>query len=122
PLTMTSQPGDYIGAGGNYNYTTATGTFHAYHSTNDNYVGFSYQDVNPNVWWYVDLAAPNGAALTPGYYGNATRYPFEASNVPGLAVYGEGRGSNTLTGNFTVIQALYDASGQVLSFDVKFEQ
>jgi len=48
------------------------------------------------------------ATLVPGTYLNATRYPFQAANVPGLDVSGEGRGSNTLTGQFTIVQALYE--------------
>ncbi len=121
-LTMTSQPGDYIGQGANYSYTPATGTFQAYHSTNDNYVGFSYQAVDPNVWWNLDFEAPSNSVLVPGYYGNAARYPFQAANQPGLDVSGEGRGSDTLTGNFTVVQAVYGPSGQVIYFDATFEQ
>jgi uncharacterized delta-60 repeat protein len=122
-LTMNSQPGDYIGAGHTYAYTPATGTFSVSHSSNDNYVGFSYSEAaNSGVWWYVDLEAPNGAPLTPGYYAGAVRYPFQASNQPGLDISGEGRGSNTLTGNFTVVQAVYGANGQVISFDATFEQ
>jgi VCBS repeat-containing protein len=42
--------------------------------------------------------------------------------VPGLNVSGNGRGSNTLTGNFTVTQALYAADGKVLRFAASFEQ
>src|SRR5262249_38283381 len=34
----------------------------------------------------------------------------------------DGRGSNALTGSFTVIQALYAADGTVLRFDATFEQ
>ena len=48
------------------------------------------------------LAAPFDAILTPGFYANATRWPFQATGVPGLSVTGNSRGSNTLTGNFTV--------------------
>src|SRR4029077_6147098 len=53
-LTMKSQPGDYIGQGQTYNYTTATGSFGVSRNY-DNGVSFSYQDVNPYVWWYVDF-------------------------------------------------------------------
>src|SRR5262249_39696556 len=35
---------------------------------------------------------------------------------------GDGRGSNTLTGNFTVTQALYAVDGTVLRFGASFEQ
>src|SRR5262249_47825262 len=51
-----------------------------------------------------------------------TRWPFQASGVTGLSVDGDGRGSNTLTGSFTVTQALYAADGTVLRFAASFEQ
>src|SRR5207245_7963884 len=73
-------------------------------------------------WWDLDFAAPGNATLTPGSYLNATRFPFQAFNVPGLDVSGQGRGSNTLTGKFTVIQAVYEAGGAVGRFDATFEQ
>ncbi|HVS36074.1 MAG TPA: Ig-like domain-containing protein, partial [Gemmataceae bacterium] len=120
-LYLNSQPGDYIGQGQTNAWTTATGSFTASRNF-DNGVSFSYQDANPSVWWYLDFAAPYDATLTPGYYGGATRYPFQASSQPGLDVRGEGRGSNTLTGAFTVVQAYYGSSGQVLYFDATFEQ
>jgi VCBS repeat-containing protein len=120
-LTMNSQPGDYIGQGQNYSYNTSTGTFTASRNY-DNGVSFSYQDVNPNIWWYVDFAGPNQATLTPGFYGSAQRFPFQPANTPGLDIAGEGRGSNTLTGSFTVIQANYGAAGQVVNFDATFVQ
>jgi uncharacterized delta-60 repeat protein len=120
-LYLNSQPGDYIGQGQTNTWTTATGAF-TVNRNFDNGVSFSYQDVNPSVWWYLDFAAPNKATLTPGYYGNAARFPFQDPSQPGLSVDGEGRGSNTLTGNFTVTQAAYDPSGQVLAFDATFEQ
>jgi uncharacterized delta-60 repeat protein len=120
-LYLNSQPGDYIGQGQTNTWTTATGSFGASRNF-DNGVSFSYQDTNPAVWWYVDFAAPYNATLTPGYYGGATRFPFQLSSQPGMDISGEGRGSNGLTGNFTVVQASYGPSGQVQYFDATFEQ
>jgi VCBS repeat-containing protein len=120
-LSFQSQLGDWIGGRQVLTYTPATGQFSV--SRNPaNGVSFSYFDTNPNVLWMLDFAAPQNATLTPGYYGNATRYPFQAANVPALNVDGEGHGSNTLAGNFTVLQAYYDGSGNVLNFDARFEQ
>src|SRR5206468_4196104 len=56
------------------------------------------------------------------YYPNAQRAGFGPANLPGLDVFGDGRGSNTLTGNFTVLQSSFSPSGQVQHFDVRFEQ
>src|SRR5205823_509783 len=118
-LTMVSQPGDYIGQGQSYAYTPQTGTFTVSRNF-DNGVSISYS--GGGHWWYLDFAAPFDATLTPGYYANATRWPFQVSGVPGLNVSGDGRGSNTLTGSFTVTQALYAADGKVLRFAASFEQ
>jgi VCBS repeat-containing protein len=120
-LTMTSQPGDYIGQGRTYSFGAGSGTFTASRNY-DNGVSLSYTSTGGSEWWYLDFAAPNNQTLTPGYYGGAARFPFQSANQPGLDVDGDGRGSNTLTGNFTVRQAIYDANGNVLNFDATFEQ
>ncbi|HEX4543994.1 MAG TPA: Calx-beta domain-containing protein [Candidatus Acidoferrum sp.] len=44
------------------------------------------------------------------------------AGFPGLAVSGAGRGCNTLTGRFDVLNASYAANGDVLSFATDFEQ
>ncbi len=121
-LVMQSQQGDYIGQGQNYSYSSSTGTFSA--SVNfDNGVSAVYQDRSSSlVYWDLDFAAPGDVPLTPGTYLNATRYPFQAATSPGLNVSGEGRGSNTLTGQFTVVQADYNSSNQIVRFDATFVQ
>ena len=75
-------------------------------------------------WWYLDFDAPDGQTLTAGTtYADATRYPFNGSG-PGLAIYGEGRGCNTLTGSFTVDEAVFGGpdSSYIQDFVVTFEQ
>jgi hypothetical protein len=122
-LYFNSQSGDYIGAGQTNTWAASSGTFTATALTGNSGVAINYTNSgNSSVYWMLHFAAPSGMVLTPGYYANATRWPFEASMVPGLDVSGEGRGSNTLTGNFTVLEANYGPSGQVLNFDATFEQ
>jgi hypothetical protein len=72
-------------------------------------------------WWYLDMAAPSGQSLAPGTYTGATRYPFNGAG-PGLSLSGNGRGCNTLTGSFTVLDAVYGINGYVQTFDATFEQ
>ncbi|MGE5286718.1 MAG: hypothetical protein ACM3ML_05845, partial [Micromonosporaceae bacterium] len=70
----------------------------------------------------VDMYPAPGSVLTVGTYPNATRYPFNGSGN-GLNVDGEGRGCNTLTGSFTVKQAVFSASDNSLkNFDATFTQ
>ncbi|BCL79910.1 MAG TPA: hypothetical protein VHZ51_28065 [Ktedonobacteraceae bacterium] len=79
--------------------------------------------------WTLDFGAPgtvapiNGkpAVLVPGTYSDAHRYPFNG-NGPGLALYGNGRGCNTVTGSFTIIDAVLGPQGYVQKFDATFVQ
>lgn len=120
-LTMTSDPGDYIGGGQTYIYTEADGQFGA-QVNSDQSVSLSFITPNYTHWWYLDFAAANGVPLTVGTYAGAVRFPFQGANQPGLSVYGDGRGCNTLTGTFQVLEATYGPANDVLSFDAIFEQ
>ena len=115
-ITMVSDPGDYIGQGKTYSFTPGTGTFAASRNF-DNGVSINYSGD-----WGYGFAAPIDGTLVPGIYTGATRFPFQASRAPALSVSGEGRGSNRLTGSFTVTQARYAADGAVLTFVASFEQ
>lgn len=120
-LTLNSDPGDYIGGGQFLFFTPADGTFGAYQNY-DQGVSLSFNTPSFDHFWYLDFAAPNNQPLTIGTYTGATRFPFQASTEPGLAIYGDGRGCNTLTGSFQVLEVSYGANGAVDSFDAIFEQ
>src|SRR5262249_17940666 len=60
--------------------------------------------------------------LVAGTYEGATRYPFQSPTVPGLSISGDGRGCNTLTGRFVVLDVTYGPTGDVLGFAADFEQ
>jgi VCBS repeat-containing protein len=125
-LSMVSDPGDYIGQGHTYTFGPASGTYSMYNPypsnptyTNAIEVSFS----NATEWWYLDFQAPNDTRFVPGTtYIGAVRFPFQSSSQPGLDVAGDGRGSNTLTGKFTVLQAVYDTAGNLVRFGADFEQ
>jgi hypothetical protein len=118
-LVMDSPQGDYIGGGLNYYYAPADGTFAA--SKNfSNGVTISFNGNSHN--WHLDFAAPGGVLLTPGTYDGAARFPFQSSNQPGLSVSGDGRGSNTLIGSFTVKEIVYGAGSTIVAFDATFSQ
>jgi len=120
-LFLNSQAGDYIGQGAGRLITPANGTFTASRNF-DNGVNVDFDGSAPGDFWSADLAAPMNAALVPGAYEGATRWPFQAASSPGLSVYGDGRGCNTLTGRFVVLEATYGADGKVESFAADFEQ
>lgn len=116
-LVMSSQPGDYIGGGGQYLFTLSDGTFTPNNSAN--VVTFS---IHNGDFWDADFAGPTTARLGVGVYDNAQRYPFQPSGTPGLAIDGAGRGCNTLTGNFQILKAGYNSSNVLQSFSANFEQ
>src|SRR5919198_3979000 len=119
-LTMTSDPGDYIGGGQSWSYAMPPDSF-ASQILYRNGVEVIVNGANGD-WWYLDFGAPNGAQLTPGTYDNAARWPFQDPSQPGLSIFGNGRGCNTLTGRFTVLDATYAPGGSLVSFHATFEQ
>jgi hypothetical protein len=72
--------------------------------------------------WTAEFAAAGSAPLTVGTYTGAVRYPFQPANSNGMSISGAGRGCNTLTGRFAVLEAVYTAGGAVQSFAADYEQ
>lgn len=60
--------------------------------------------------------------MSVGTYDDATRFPFQSPVNPGLTFAGNGRGNNTLTGSFKVLDVTYGVNGTVLSFAADFVQ
>jgi hypothetical protein len=116
-LAMSSQPGDYIGGGGQYLFTLSDAAFTP--SNSANVVTFSIRNGD---FWDADFAGPTSARLGVGDYQNAQRWPFQPPGTPGLSIDGAGAGCNTLTGNFQILRAGYNASSLLQSFSVNFEQ
>ncbi len=113
-IGYVSQPGDYVGQGQTRLYTDADGTF--FDSTyGDAGVHIQFQHAtNPDIWWDVDLVAPQWARLTQGTYDNATRYPFQDLSAPGFEFMGSGGGCNELSGSFSISDVLYDWFGNIV--------
>lgn len=76
----------------------------------------------PQHFGFMTFAAPSGSQLSPGEYDGATRWPFQAPNVPGLEVSFDGSGCNTLTGRFVIFEIESDATGKLQRFAADFEQ
>jgi hypothetical protein len=119
-LTWRSPPGDYIGQGKTLTFTNADGDVllgNAYPGQLSVQAGFSGGASNN---WTLDFAAPDGAPLAASTYTDAQRFPFQSTGTPGLSVYGSGRGCNTLTGQFTVLEI--DKSIAPAQFGARFVQ
>jgi hypothetical protein len=125
-LTMTSDAGDYIGQGGTYSYATPAnvffGTVRSWAGENNLVSVTMRTDAASTDYWILEFAAAPGETLTAGTYSNAARVGSQAVGQPGLDVFGMGRGCNTLTGDFTVSDAVFGAYGYVQSFHAAFDQ
>lgn len=73
-FSYDSEPGDYIGQGQSATFTQADGLF-TFTRNFDNGVSMDFDGTER---WSVDFAAPNEAELTPGYYPDAERFPFQS--------------------------------------------
>jgi hypothetical protein len=120
-LYMNSEPGDYIGGGIEQLYTSDNSTFNASLPQGGGHFSAFVLQGNYDHWWFVDIAATSGEPLAEGSYIGALRYPFN-DDAPGLSVDGDGRGCNTLTGQFDVNEISHASTGELLVFDATFEQ
>jgi hypothetical protein len=141
-LVLDSQPGDFVGGGkhSDVTYTPANtspgGLFSAQILTGLDVAGqpaflrfaFSFPfTVNPDEFSTLDFATNQlNIPIAPGTYLNAERASFASPGHPGLDVTFEHRGSNTLTGNFTInsLSFFTDSTNtlQISTLDVNFEQ
>jgi len=114
---LESDPGDYVGAGRDYLYTTESAGF-----TIAETGGHLVVQVNGVETWFGDFLAMEAVTrLEPGYYGKLQRYPFHNAVRGGLSWYGEGRGCSALSGWFVVDSVTY-AEGALTAVDLRFEQ
>jgi hypothetical protein len=127
-LYYTSSASSWVGGGESVVVSTQD-NFQFFATRNfDNGVSFNINDflTNPDPaaarYWYLDFAGASNAELTPGMYSGATRFPFQSLDAPGLSFVGNGRGDNTLSGGFRVLQAVYGKNGDVLAFAADFIQ
>lgn len=106
----------YVGGDGSNLYNAANGGTVTASVNYDNGVSLSVGG------WEIDFAAPSNAALTTGTYLGAARFPFQSGTQPGLSFDGQGRGDNTLSGSFTVLEIEYGAGNTIVSFAADFIQ
>jgi hypothetical protein len=100
-VTMVSETGDYVGGGLSQLFHPGNGKV-----TVRGHGGGVQVDVsggNLGSYYTLVVAAPDGEVLAPGEYTGAQRAAFRQAGRPGLDVSGSGRGCNTLTGRFTVL-------------------
>ena len=114
-LDAVSSPSSWIGQGQVLHFTNVSAQV-----TYD--LGVYSDSVQLSAGGYsLTIVGPGLTLPTVGMYSNATRWPFMGAGA-GMAFTGPGRGDNTLTGYFDVLQADYDNYGQVAAFAVDFVQ
>ena len=112
---LDSMPGDYVGGGKTYSLPTVT-----YNGLRGVYPTFTVS--SPTDSFQLFFSAPAGQPLVPGTYESAQRSDFRAAGHPGIDVFGDSRGCNTVAGRFIIDDATYDAQGNVLTFSARFEE
>lgn len=111
-----SDAGDWVGQGLTYWYNETSA------SITTGPLGTSLQvNIDGPEQWTANFALPSGASWAPGSYADAQRYPFQLSTRPGLSFYGEGRGCNTVSGWFEIVE-LEVVGSTVLRLAVDFTQ
>jgi hypothetical protein len=104
-LELHSEAGDYIGQGKDWYFDDAFNAITA----SINYDNGVSANIDTGSFWRADFAAPYDAPLTNGHYDPAERFPFQDTIVAGLDIGGDGRGCNTLSGSFTVLDIVQQA-------------
>jgi len=120
-FTFTSAPRGWIGQGQSLFATTNNFTILQETGINPYEVGFVIKSTTPgsNTIWTIELDCPPGY-LTNGIYPHAER--LGGNPGPGLDFSTSGRGDNTLTGYFEVLNISYDDNHTLLSFAADFVQ
>jgi hypothetical protein len=119
-IQMRSQPGDWVGAGQNWNYTPAEGAITAVAiqgRSAGSAVGVGFSGATR---WSFEFEAPPDRLLGPTNYEEA-REP-RLGPHPRLNVSGDGRGCNGAVGRFVVHDAAFSLAGELLRFAADFEQ
>jgi hypothetical protein len=116
-VRLQSDAGDYIGAGGSYDYSRANAVLSLTATA-----GHLELRISGDQSWWADFQSPSAMArLTVGSYTGLQRYPFNDAAKGGLSWWGEGRGCNTLVGSFTIDSVTYQAD-ILTAIDLHFDQ
>lgn len=109
---LNSAAGEYIGQGRFY-YTTNTADFT---------VALNGSAIQASAFGYlIMLTGPNNTVPGAGVYSNAVAWP-SSGNLPGLKVFGNGRGCSSLCGNFQIYELHTNSAGAIDRFWATFTQ
>lgn len=118
-LSLSGDPGEPIGLGKNYSYSSPNDSFEMWGNAAN--IQVRVRGTNGE-WWTLSFAGPGGDVLRPATYVRAERSAFRAPTVPGLYVGGLGRGCNEVSGTFKVLSINASPTTAILGIHVTFEQ
>jgi hypothetical protein len=111
-LTFASQPGDWIGGGRTYRFTSDNATFR--HAIDPPYRGSILVTVlsdDRQSHWTIALQAPGGQELQVGSYERAEAWtPALPGNRPRFSLLGDGRSCGASEGGFVIKQLAYEGT------------
>jgi hypothetical protein len=118
-LTIVGEPGDSVTGGQSFSNATPGDTFTVASGDGSGVVIFVV-GADGGVW-VLNLDAPGDQLLVPGSYTGAVKTGANG-DAPGLDLSGHGASCETVTGSFTVSNAVFGPAGYVERFDATFEQ
>jgi len=118
-LLMTSEPGDRVGGGVPRTYDQSTATFRVQSTTPSQGVYLKVGSIDESELWDFVFAPPQAQTLHVGTYDVPLATPLSGREA-GLALSGDGRYCNLLTGGFTITRITYDPNGQLMALDLTF--
>ena len=129
-LSLQSQAGDFVGQGQTVDITYPDNLIlaqivHTGAGGVPDYIRFILGVTTPtNTFSTLEFSTEQlGTPLSDGTYTDAQRAAFATAGHPGLDVTFQNRGSNTVTGQFTISDvSFYDNNTKIASFSVSFEQ
>lgn len=120
-LVFTGQ--GYITQGQTYAYSSdvnCTVNAYAFNTTEQDDLMFSFQTPNMTHWWYVGFTKA-GERLHTGIYNGATRWHTGDYTNPTFDIFGDGRGSNEVSGWFNILGIeMNPERTQIISFAADF--
>ena len=116
-VKMSSEQGDYIGQGLDYEFSDDNGIFSVRGDDNSISIFFEGDD-----HWSFDFSAPRSETLSVGIYSSAQRAAFHNPVKPGIDISGAGRGCNVITGGFQIENIVFSAERVLERFQAVFEQ
>ncbi len=131
-------PNEYLSQGQDLTFTPATGTFNVFVNFRSGVTAIFQDSNNENLWWRVELSAPNNELIVPGQvYEGAVFFNTVPLHLPGVGASTYGRWCQQMGGrfecrvndsDFSEVRHLWvlgeldcDYMGRKLQFDIRYK-